>query len=42
MEISYLRGTCGMTRWEGESNESMYEGCGMGPCVDEVKLNVVE
>ena len=24
VEMSYLRGVCGMTRWEGESNESMY------------------
>ncbi len=30
VEMSYLRGVCGVTRWEGESNESMYERCGMG------------
>ena len=34
VEISYLRGTCGMTRWEDKSNESMYEKCGMEPCVN--------
>ena len=27
MEMSYLRGACGVTRWEGESNESVYERC---------------
>ena len=26
VEMSYLRGACGMTGWDGESNESMYEG----------------
>ncbi len=25
VEMSYLRGACGVTRWEGENNESMYE-----------------
>lgn len=24
VEMSFLRGTCGVTRWNGESNESMY------------------
>ena len=36
MEIDYLRGACGMTRWEGESNESVYERCGMASCVNGV------
>ena len=27
MEINYLRGACGVTRWEDESNETMYEIC---------------
>ncbi len=36
MEMSYLRGACGVTRWEGESNESVYERCGMGTCASEV------
>ena len=31
VEISYLRGACSVTGWEGESNESVYERCGMGP-----------
>ena len=30
VEMSYLRGVCGVTRWDGESNESVYERCGMG------------
>ena len=25
MEMSYPRGACGVTRWDGESNESVYE-----------------
>ncbi len=29
VEMSYLRGACGVTRWDGLSNESMYERCGM-------------
>ena len=29
-QISYLRGVCGVTRWNGESNERMYERCSMG------------
>ena len=31
-----------MTRWEGASNESIYERCGMGPCINGVKCGVVE
>ena len=42
VEMGYLRGACDMTRWEGESNESMYEKCGMGPCVDGVEWSVVQ
>ncbi len=42
MEMSYLRGACGVTRWEGESNESMYERCSMGACASRVKCGVVE
>ncbi len=30
MEMSYLSGACGVTRWDGESNETVYERCGMG------------
>ena len=40
VEIKYLRGACGVTRWEGESNESMYKSCGMGPCAKRVKCVV--
>ncbi len=37
-EMSYLRGACGVTRWEGQSNESMYEKCGIGTCGSGVKV----
>ncbi len=30
MEMSYLRGAYGVTRWDGESKESVHERCGMG------------
>ena len=42
VEISYLRRACGMTRWEGENKESVYERCDMGPCANGVKYGVVE
>ena len=42
MEMSCQRGACGVTRREGESNESVYERCDMGPCVNGVKCDVVE
>ncbi len=29
VEMSYLRGACGVTRWEGESNNSVCERCNM-------------
>ncbi len=32
VEISYLRGACGVTRWEVESTEGVYERCSMGAC----------
>ena len=31
-----------MTRWEGESNEVVYEKCGMGSCASGIKCGVVE
>ena len=37
MEMNYLRGACGV-RWEGESNEGMYERCGMVSLVAKVSL----
>ena len=42
VEMSDLKGACGVTRWEGESNKSVYERCGMGPCAHGVKCGVVE
>ena len=39
MEMSYLKGACAVTRWEGESNER----CSMGPCANGVEwCGVVE
>ena len=38
MEMSYLRGACGVTRWDGESNESVYKKCGMGSQANGVNL----
>ncbi len=35
VEMSYLRAACGVTRWYGESNESVYEKCGMRTCAIE-------
>ncbi len=29
VEMSYLRGACGVSRWDGLSNESVYERCSM-------------
>ncbi len=40
--MSYLRGVCGMTRLDGESNESMYERFGMGSYANGVNCGVVE
>ncbi len=37
-----LRGTCGVTRWDGESNESEQEKCGMGSHTRGVNCGVVE
>ena len=39
VKISYLRGVCGVTKWEDGSNESMYERCGIGSCANEMKWN---
>ncbi len=36
VEMSYLRGACGVTRWEGETNESVYESCDMVACASGV------
>ncbi len=32
VEMSYLRGACGVSRWDGLNNESVYERCGMRGC----------
>ncbi len=29
VELSYLKGVSGVSRWDGLSNESVYERCGM-------------
>ncbi len=29
VEMSFLRGACGVSRWYGLSNENVYERCGM-------------
>ncbi len=42
VEMSYLRGACGVTRWDGESNDSVYERCGMGSQANGAHCGVVE
>ncbi len=42
VEMSHLRGACGVTRWDGESNDSVYERCGVGSQANGVKCGVVE
>ncbi len=42
VEMRYLRGACGVTRWEGESNENVYERCSMRDCASGIKCRVVE
>ncbi len=42
VEMSYLRGAYGVTRWDGESNENVYERCGTGSCAIGLKSGVVE
>ena len=42
VEMSYLRGACGVSRWDGLSNESVYERCGMRGCGSGVGCGVVE
>ncbi len=42
VEMSYLRGACGVTRWDGVSNKSVYESCGMGSRANGVNSGVVE
>ncbi len=40
--MSYLREACGVTRWDEESNESMYGRCGMGSYGSRVNCGVGE
>ena len=39
MEMSYLKGGCGVTRWDGESNESVYETSSLRTCATGVKCS---
>ncbi len=40
LEMGCLRGACGVTRWEQESNESVYERCGMSTYASELNCGV--
>ncbi len=40
--MSYLRGACGVSTWDGPSNESAYERCGMNGHGSGVGCGVVE
>ncbi len=42
VEMSYMRGACGVSRWDGLSNESVYERCGMRRRGIGVECDVVE
>ncbi len=42
VEMSYLRGACGVSRWDGLSNTSVYERCGMRERGSGVGCGVVE
>ncbi len=42
LEMNYLRGACGVTKWNGVSNENVYERCGMERCGSGVRCGVVE
>ncbi len=42
METSYLRSACGVSKWDGESNESVCETFSMGMTAEEVDCGVVE
>ncbi len=42
VEMSYLRGTCGVSKWDGLSNESVYERRGMKGHGSKVVCGVVE
>ncbi len=42
VEISHLRGACGVSRWDGLNNESVYDRCGMIGNGSGVEFPVVE
>ncbi len=42
VEMSYLRGASGVTRWDGKSNKSVYERCGMGSRANRVNCSMLE
>ena len=42
IEVWMWKGACGVTRWDGESMESMYERCDMGIHANGVNCRVVE
>ncbi len=42
IEMSYLRGACGVSRWDGLSNESVYERCGIRGRGSDAECGVVE
>ncbi len=42
VEMSYLREACGVNRWNGVSNETVYERCGMRRHGSGVGCSVVE
>ncbi len=42
VEMRYLRGACGVSRWDGLSNESVYERCDMRGRESGVGCGVVE
>ncbi len=42
VEMSYLRGACGVSRWDCVSNENVYERCGMRVCGSGVGCGLVE
>ncbi len=42
VEMSYLRGVCGVKRLDGESNESMYDRCSIGTHANGVNCGVME
>ncbi len=42
VEMSYMQGACGVSRWARESNEDTYRRCGMSETAVGVDCRVVE